>query len=69
MYLYIPTHATQAAEKFKAPEASAVATKEAEQEIVPVEGGEESDGEEVCKELILDMYSRSQYKVPVTMIA
>ena len=37
----------QAAEKFKAPEASAAATKEAEQETAPAEGGEESDNEEV----------------------
>ena len=37
----------QAAEKFKAPEASAAASKEAEQEVSVVEEGEESDGEEV----------------------
>lgn len=37
----------QAAEKFKAPEASTVAMKEAEQETAPVE---ESEGEEVRKQ-------------------
>lgn len=37
----------KAAEKFKAPEASVAATKEAEQETAPAEGGEESDNEEV----------------------
>ena len=38
----------QAAEKFKAPEASAITGKEAEEETAAADGGEESEGEEVC---------------------
>jgi hypothetical protein len=37
----------QAAEKFKAPEASAITGKEAEEETAAADGGEESEGEEV----------------------
>lgn len=37
----------QAAEKFKAPEVSAITGKEAEEETAAADGGEESDGEEV----------------------
>ena len=43
----------QAAEKFKAPEVSAITGKEAEEETAAADGGEESEGEEVSLALIL----------------
>ena len=46
----------QAAEKFKAPEVSAITGKEAEEETAAADGGEESEGEEVS--LCFSVYFR-----------